>query len=136
MLLFAKIGKNKVEVGGMSNKKSVENNNTFGNRLRELRKAKGYTQQALAEKAGIDEKHLSRVENGKYFPTHATLNKLLNALDTSIDEAGLNLEEVKINNNPIMAKALQILNSAKDDKELSCYLDSLKATQKALEVKN
>lgn len=126
------MGNNNSEVGGMSNKKPVVKDNTFGKRLKELRKAKGYTQQALAEKAGIDEKHLSRVENGKYFPTHTTLNKLLNALDTSIDEAGLNLEEIKINNNPIMAKALQILNSAKDDEELKCYLDSLKTTQKAL----
>lgn len=118
----------------MSNKKSADKDNTFGNKLRELRKAKGYTQQALAEKAGIDEKHLSRIENGKYFPTFTTLNKLLNALGATLDEVGLNLEEIKINTNSLMAKALQILNSAKDDTELKCYLDSLKATQKALEV--
>ena len=118
----------------MDNKKPADKNSTFGNKLRELRKAKGYTQQALAEKAGIDEKHLSRVENGKYFPTYTTLNKLLNALGATLDEVGLNLEEIKINTNPLMAKALQILNSAKDDNELKCYLDSLKATQKALEV--
>ena len=134
VLLFGKLGNNKVEVGVMNSKKSVKKNDTFGNKLRELRKAKGYTQQALAEKANIDEKHLSRVENGKYFPTYATLNKLLNALGVSIEEAGLNLEQIKVNNNPLMAKALQILNSAKDDEELKCYLDSLKATQKALEV--
>jgi len=117
----------------MSNKKPADKDNTFGNKLRELRKAKGYTQQALAEKANIDEKHLSRVENGKYFPTYTTLNKLLNALGVTVDEAGLDLEQININNNPIMAKALQILNSAKDDEELKCYLDSLKATQKALD---
>ncbi len=116
----------------MSNKKPVDKNSTFGNKLRDLRKAKGYTQQALAEKAGIDEKHLCRLENGKYFPTYNTLNKLLNALGVSLEEAGLNLEQFEINENPIMAKALHILNSAKDDDELKCYLDSLKATQKAL----
>ena len=33
-----------------------------------------------------------------------------------------------------MAKALQILNSAKDDNELNCYLESLRATQRALDV--
>lgn len=134
MLLFTKISNNKMEVGGMSNNKPVKKNDTLGKRLRELRKAHGYTQQALAEKANIDEKHLSRVENGKYFPTYTTLNKLLNALGLSLEEAGLDLEEIKINNNPIMAKALHILNSAKDDEELKCYLESLKATQKALEV--
>lgn len=118
----------------MSNKKSINTNNTFGNKLRELRKSKGYTQQALAEKANIDEKHLCRVENGKYFPTYNTLNKLLNALGVTLEEAGLDLEQIKVNSNPLMIKALQILNSAKDDTELKCYLDSLKATQKALEV--
>lgn len=116
----------------MSNKKPVKENNTFGNKLRELRKANGYTQQALAEKAGIDEKHLSRVENGKYFPTYATLNKLLTALGVTVEEAGLDLNQIKVNENPIMAKALQILNSANDDDELKCYLDSLKVIQKAL----
>lgn len=118
----------------MNDKKESELNNTFGARLRSLRKAKGLTQQALAEKAGIDDKHLCRIENGKYFPTHATLNKLLNALDVTLEEVGLNLEQIQINNNPIMSKALQILNSAKDDRELNCYLESLKATQKALNI--
>ena len=118
----------------MSNKKQNKINNTFGARLREIRKSRGLTQQALAEKANIDDKHLCRIENGKYFPTHTTLNKLLNALELTLEETGLNLDQIKINGNPIMAKALQILNSAKDDNELNCYLESLKATQKALEI--
>ncbi len=46
------------------------NNNNFGKKLRILRKAKGFTQEVLAEKAEIDEKHLSRIEYGKYFPTY------------------------------------------------------------------
>ena len=109
------------------------NDNIFGKRLKELRKAKGFTQQALAEKADIDEKHLSRIENGKYFPSYVTLNKLLFALSVTIDEVGLDLEEYKsISINPLITKALQILNSAKDDKELACYLEALKSTQKAL----
>lgn len=118
----------------MNDKKQCKLNNTFGARLKELRKSKGLTQQALAEKANIDDKHLCRIENGKYFPTHITLSKLLNALGVTIKEVGLDLEQININNNPIMAKALQILNSAKDDNELNCYLESLKATQRALDV--
>jgi len=123
-----------MEMGGMSDKKPIKKNNAFGKRLREIRKSKGYTQQALAEKANIDEKHLSRVENGKYFPTYTTLNKLLIALNVSLEEAGLDLEQIKVNSNPLMAKAMQILNSANNDEELKCYLDSLKVIQKALEV--
>lgn len=119
----------------MSNKKQNKQNITFGERLKALRRAKGLTQQALAEKANIDDKHLCRIENGKYFPTYTTLNKLLKALGLTLEQAGFDLEQIKINENPIMAKALQILNSAKDDNELNCYLESLKATQKALNIK-
>ena len=111
------------------------NNSEFGKKLKELRKSKGYTQQALAEKAQIDEKHLSRVENGKYFPSFATLNKLLNALGITINEAGIELEHAEINKNQLYSKALQILNSAKNDIELACYIESLKAIQKALKIK-
>ena len=111
------------------------NNNEFGKKLKELRKSKGYTQQALAEKAGIDEKHLSRVENGKYFPSYATLNKLLNALGVTLNEVGFQLEQAEIHKNPLYSKAVQILNSAKDDKELTCYIESLKVIQKALKIK-
>jgi len=110
------------------------NHTKLGKRLRELRKSKGYTQQALAEKAEIDEKHLSRVENGKYFPSYTTLNKLLSALGVTLDEVGLELEQAEIKQNPIYSKALQILNSAKDDNELLCYVEGLKAIQKALKI--
>ena len=107
-------------------------NNNFGKKLKEIRKAKGFTQEALAEKAEIDEKHLSRIENGKNFPTYNTLNKLLSALNLKLDEVGLNLDEIKVNKNPIYEKALQILNSANSDVELKCYLDNLKCTQKII----
>lgn len=108
------------------------NNSEFGKRLKELRKSKCYTQQAPAEKAEIDEKHLSRVENGKYFPSYATLNKLLGALGVSLEEVGIELEQAEVKQNPLYSKALQILNSAKDDNELACYIEGMKVIQKAL----
>jgi transcriptional regulator with XRE-family HTH domain len=36
----------------------------FGFRLKTLRKAKGYTQEALGWKAGIEPMHLSKIERG------------------------------------------------------------------------
>ena len=108
--------------------------NKFGEKLRHLRKVKGYTQEFLAEKADIDAKHLSKIENCKYFPTYETLTKLLKALEVSIDDAGLGLEYIEPNNNTIYIKALQILNSAKSDVELSCYLSSLECMQKNINI--
>lgn len=110
------------------------NNKEFGKKLRHLRKTKGFTQEVLAEKAEIDEKHLSRIENGKYFPTYSTLSKLLKALDTSFEETGLELEHVDNHKNILYTKAVQILNSASDDIELNCYLESLKSTQKNIKM--
>lgn len=52
----------------MSDNKRINTSNTFGRRLKELRKSKGLTQQVLAELAGIDEKHLCRIENGNISP--------------------------------------------------------------------
>lgn len=37
----------------------------FGNRVRQLREQKGMTQVVLAEKAGIEQQHLSNLELGK-----------------------------------------------------------------------
>lgn len=103
------------------------NNKIFGEKLRLARRAKGLTQQEVAEMADIDEKHLSRIENGKFFPTFNTLNRLLVALDLSLDETGLDFQ--KLNSaNPMYIKALQILNSAENDTELGCYLEVLTMT--------
>ncbi len=103
------------------------NNKIFGEKLRLARRAKGLTQQEVAEMADIDEKHLSRIENGKFFPTFNTLNRLLVALDLSLDETGLDFQ--KLNSaNPMYIKALQILNSAENDTELGCYLEVLTTT--------
>ncbi len=111
------------------------NDTNFGKKLKELRKSKGYTQQALSELIGIDEKHLSRLENGKYFPTYSTLNKLLNVLGVNINELlGIEFQNIEVNNSPIYAKALNILNGAKNEDELSCYLEAIKVTQKALKL--
>ena len=107
------------------------NNISFGTRLKKIIKANGYTQQALAEKAGIDEKHLSRIENGKFSPSYKTLNKLLNALDITITDIDLDFKPEDSKQNKLYSKALQILNSAKDS-ELPYYIEALKLVQKTL----
>lgn len=109
------------------------NNKIFGEKLRLARKAKNLTQQQVAEMAEIDEKHLSRIENGKFFPSFATLNRLLAALDLPLSETGLEFQ--KLNSaNPLYIKALQILNSAENDAQLDCYLQSLMATKHTIDV--
>ena len=75
------------------------------------------------------------MENGKFFPKYSTLNNLLLALDANINDfIGIKFEEMEVNTNPIYTKAIQILNEAKNDDELNCYLDAIKIIQKTLKL--
>ena len=54
-------------------------------RLKELRKAKGYTQVKISMMTGIDQSDYSKLENGKRYFTFEQCRKLALALDTSMD---------------------------------------------------
>lgn len=59
---------------------------TFGERLKTYRKAKGYTQQELAEKIGVSDKTVSRWESDGGYPDVPTLVPLAQALGVTVDE--------------------------------------------------
>jgi transcriptional regulator with XRE-family HTH domain len=63
---------------------------TFGERLRELRKAKNLSQRALAEKVRINFTYLSKVESEKLdfaqYPSEELIRKLAKALGADVDE--------------------------------------------------
>lgn len=54
-------------------------------RLRQLRKQRGMSQEALAEKAGISRTYLARLETAKHDPTLTMLEKLAKALRVKIE---------------------------------------------------
>ena len=54
--------------------------NLLGKRIKEIRKKRGYTQEKLAELAGIEIPSLSNIENGKNYPNNDTLEKISDAL--------------------------------------------------------
>ena len=49
-------------------------------RITEERHDAGLTQEALAEKAGLPQSHISRLETGKHSPSRATIEKIAAAL--------------------------------------------------------
>ena len=55
------------------------------NRLRELRKEKGYTQIKMQLLTGIDQSDYSKIENGKRYYTYEQCRKLALALGTCMD---------------------------------------------------
>lgn len=64
------------------------------NRLKELRREKGYTQLKMQLLTGIDQSDYSKIENGKRFYTFEQCRRIALALDTSMDYlAGLTDEK-------------------------------------------
>jgi transcriptional regulator with XRE-family HTH domain len=70
-----------------SKEKSVK---TFGQRVRELRRAKNLGQRVLAAKVGVSFTYISRIENENLdfgpYPSDALIGKLAEALDADEDE--------------------------------------------------
>ena len=59
---------------------------TLGNRLRESREAKGWTQAELAERIGVSRKTVNTVENGVFVPSTVVALKLAGALGCAVEE--------------------------------------------------
>jgi putative transcriptional regulator len=57
----------------------------LGNRLREARVAKGWTQAQLAERVGVSRKTINTVENRVFVPSTILALKLASALEASVE---------------------------------------------------
>ena len=57
---------------------------TIGKTLRELRVAQGLTQQEVAEKCGLTQTHIMRIELAKYAGTIDTIDKVARALGAKL----------------------------------------------------
>lgn len=56
----------------------------LGARIKELRKVCGLSQEQLAEKIGVEPRHMSRIEVGKNYPTIDRLEKIAEALNVPL----------------------------------------------------
>jgi Predicted transcriptional regulators len=57
-----------------------------GDRLRELRKCRGLSQEALADECGLDRTYITYIENAKKSVTISTLYKVTSALNITLKE--------------------------------------------------
>jgi len=64
----------------------------FPDVLRELRKEKGFSQEGLAEEAGLHRTYISQIERGIKSPTLRSLEQLAGALGVSMTEVVRRLE--------------------------------------------
>ncbi|MBQ8459429.1 helix-turn-helix transcriptional regulator [bacterium] len=63
------------------NKKEI-----FGKRFKEIRKKFGYTQDKMAEIAGIEPQSISKIESGKNFPLLSNLEKIASNLGIELED--------------------------------------------------
>lgn len=78
----------------------MTNKKLLGQRIQELRKLNGFTQEKLAEAIGIESGSLSAIESGRHFPSLLTLEKIAKKLDTQLQSFfefhdALSEEEIK-----------------------------------------
>ncbi|MCE7898203.1 MAG: XRE family transcriptional regulator [bacterium] len=67
-------------------KKISKTHTKLGERIKELRKKLGMTQEDLAFKVGVDRSYMGFVERGEKNPTVATLAKISKSLKISLDQ--------------------------------------------------
>ncbi len=99
--------------------------------IREARKKAKLKQYELAEMAGFTEKHLCRIENGKYLPKLEHFLMLVSILHLTLDDFGLNVEKNKISKNK--QQLLNKIITAGEDR-IKLYQDMLDYTDKIIEV--
>ena len=58
----------------------------FGNRVRQLRKARGFSQEAFADKCRLDRTYISGIERGKRNVALRNIEAIAHALAVSISE--------------------------------------------------
>lgn len=70
----------------------------FGERIRQLRKAKGLTLQEMAPRVGVGLHYLSKVENGKLdfgeYPSEDLIRKLAKVLEADVDQLLLMADKI------------------------------------------
>ena len=68
---------------------------SFEENLRTLRLARGLTQPVLADKAGIEQSYLSKLENGRSKPSEEVLERLAEALEVTPEALQQNGDETE-----------------------------------------
>lgn len=68
----------------------------LGNNIKNLRKTRNLSQEKLAEMIGIEPPALSKIENGKSYPTPQTLENIIKALNIKPEQLFILEEELDI----------------------------------------
>lgn len=104
----------------------------IGKQIKKYRVLRGMTQNDLAEKIGLTEKQISKIETGVHYPKFENFVKILDVLNIEMKDfdTGLNIQ-----NNILRNSILKIIYRA-NDIELKHYSILLKQIEKIFKEKN
>ena len=108
------------------------NYSKIGERVRKYRKAKGFSQELLAEKIGISVTHMSHIETGNTKLSLPVLASLSSALEIQADDL---LRDQPSGRVFALRELDEILNTCSDN-QISIILDVIKATKISLDKYN
>lgn len=104
----------------------TENKKFIGEKIKQQRKRLKLTQFELAERVGIHEKQLSRIEAGLHYPSLENFIKILRVLKINLCEFEENKEI-----NPLKEDIFQLINESSDN-ELKIYKDIILSIKRNL----
>lgn len=97
---------------------------SIGNRIKEFRKAKGWTQAFLAEKSGVEPSNISHIERAATKLSLPTMVNIANALDVTLDELAYGS----------LAKSAHVSVKMIDDILAECSPEELKSLAEVLKT--
>ncbi len=100
-------------------------NNVLGNKIRQLRKAKGLSQERLAEKAGLTQQHVSLIEKGSFLPGMSTISRIAKVFNVPIDDlADTDIQDREDKHSLAIIKKLDFLG-IEDKSKVEGYIDRI-----------
>lgn len=109
------------------------NYKAIGERIRELRNQRGWSQAILAEKSGVEPSNISHIERAATKLSLPTLINISNALEVTLDEI---VYESLIKNEHITSAIINDLLADCTPKEVSAIIEIIKTTKSIIRTDN
>ena len=109
----------------------LENKKNIGIVIKQARKKAGLKQYELAEMAGFSEKHLCRIENGKYLPKLEHFLSIVSILNLTLDDFGIYTDKTNISDTK---KVLLNKILTAEENSAKIYAETINQVDKIIEL--
>lgn len=106
----------------------IDDKKFIGKTIQSLRKKAHIRQSELAEKIGISEKHLSKIETGRNFPSLSNFLRMAQVLNFSLSDFGIKETESEDKYKELLLK----LAYSAGEKEAKAYCEMIETLKKIM----